>query len=39
MSKGLEGDFESGNSRYKCRERYAFGWSNFRGVYGSEGAA
>ncbi len=38
ITKGMEGDFESGNSRFKARERYAFGWSNPRGAYGSSGA-
>lgn len=38
LSKGLEGDFESGNMRYKVRERYVFGWSNPRGVYCTPGA-
>jgi|TARA_R100001163_G_C5021568_1_gene164246 hypothetical protein len=38
MSTGMEGDFETGNVRYKARERYSFGWSDWRGVYGSPGA-
>lgn len=33
-----EGDFDTGNMRYKARERYSFGWSNWRGIYGSQGA-
>ncbi len=33
----MEGDFESGNMRYKARERYSFGWSDWRGTYGSAG--
>lgn len=33
----MEGDFESGNMRYKARERYIFGWSNPRAVYISPG--
>lgn len=37
VSRGLEGDFETGNLRYKARERYSFGYSNFRGAYGSPG--
>ena len=37
VSRGLEGDFETGNLRYKARERYSFGWSDWRGVYGSPG--
>jgi len=39
IQRGTEGDFETGNMRYKARERYSFGWSDWRGVYGSEGAA
>ena len=31
----MEGDFETGNVRYKSRERYCYGWSDWRGVYGS----
>lgn len=38
ISKGIEGDFETGNMRYKARERYVFGWSNWRGVWGTAGA-
>jgi len=38
MKKGMEGDFETGNVRYKVRERYSFGWTDFRGLFGSEGA-
>jgi len=37
MKKGMEGDFETGNVRYKCRERYSFGWTNWRGIFGSAG--
>ena len=33
----MEGDFETGNVRYKARERYSFGWSDPRGLYGSAG--
>ncbi|OUW60807.1 MAG: hypothetical protein CBD63_02865 [Candidatus Pelagibacter sp. TMED203] len=39
IKKAVEGDFESGNLRYKCRERYSFGFTDWRGVYGSEGVA
>ena len=35
VSTAMEGDFETGNVRYKSRERYAFGWSDWRAVYGS----
>jgi len=38
VATGMEGDFESGNVRYKARERYSFGWSDWRGIYGSPGA-
>ena len=38
ISTSMEGDFETGNVRYKARERYSFGWSNPRCVYGSQGA-
>lgn len=38
ISRGMEGDFESGNMRYKARERYVFGWHDPRGAYASEGA-
>ena len=34
----MEGDFETGNVRYKARERYSFGWSDPRGIFGSSGA-
>jgi hypothetical protein len=38
MSTGMDGDFDTGNVRYKARERYSFGWSDPLGMYGSEGA-
>lgn len=38
LQRGMEGDFESGNLRYKARERYVFGWSDPRGCFGSSGA-
>ena len=34
----MEGDFDTGNVRYKARERYSFGFSDWRGMYGSPGA-
>lgn len=34
---GFEGDFDSGNVRYKARERYSFGYSDPRGIFGSPG--
>ena len=39
LKKGMEGDFETGNVRYKVRERYSFGATDWRGVFGSQGAA
>jgi hypothetical protein len=38
MKKGMEGDFETGNVRYKVRERYSFGATDWRGIFGSQGA-
>lgn len=38
LKKGMEGDFETGNVRYKTRERYSFGWTDWRGAFGSPGA-
>lgn len=38
ISTKMEGDFETGNVRYKARERYSFGWSDPRAIYGSPGA-
>ena len=38
MQNGTEGDFESGNVRYKARERYSFGTSDPLGMYSSSGA-
>ena len=38
LSTSMEGDFDTGNVRYKARERYAFGASDFRGIFGCEGA-
>ena len=38
MTTKMEGDFDTGNVRYKARERYAFGASDFRGIFGVEGA-
>ena len=34
----MEGDFDTGNVRYKARERYVFGFSDPRGIYGNPGA-
>jgi hypothetical protein len=38
LTTSMEGDFDTGNVRYKARERYAFGASDFRGIFGCEGA-
>jgi hypothetical protein len=38
MSTGMDGDFDTGNVRYKSRERYSFGYSDPLGMYGSAGA-
>jgi hypothetical protein len=38
MSNSMDGDFDTGNVRYKSRERYSFGWSDPLGMYGSAGA-
>lgn len=37
LKRGVEGDFETGNMRYKARERYVNGHSDWHGAYGSEG--
>ena len=34
----MDGDFDTGNVRYKARERYSFGWSDPLGMFGSQGA-
>ena len=39
IKTAMEGDFETGNVKYKARERYSFGFSDPRGVFGSPGAA
>jgi hypothetical protein len=38
LSQSMDGDFDTGNVRYKARERYSFGWSDPLGMYGSQGA-
>jgi len=38
IATSMEGDFETGNVRYKSRERYSFGFSDWRGLYGSNPA-
>ena len=39
MSTGMDGDFDTGNVRYKARERYSFGVSDPLGIFGSPGAS
>jgi len=39
LATSMDGDFDTGNVRYKGRERYSFGWSDPLGMYASEGAA
>jgi hypothetical protein len=39
LSTGMDGDFDTGNVRYKARERYSFGVSDPLGVYGSSGGS
>lgn len=38
MATGMDGDFDTGNMRYKARERYSFGVSDPLGIFGSPGA-
>jgi hypothetical protein len=38
LTTSMDGDFDTGNVRYKARERYSFGWSDPLGMWGSEGA-
>ena len=39
IKTGMEGDFDTGNMRFKARERYSFGVSDWRSVFGTPGAA
>ena len=39
IKTAIEGDFDTGNVRFKARERYSFGWSDPRGIYGSPGGS
>jgi len=39
LSNGMDGDFDTGNVRYKSRERYSFGWSDPLGMFGSPGSS
>jgi len=38
LKTSMEPDFETGNMRFKASERYSFGWSDWRAVFGSPGA-
>jgi len=38
LQNSMDGDFDTGNVRYKSRERYSFGWSDPLGAFGSQGA-
>ena len=38
MTNNMDGDFDTGNVRYKSRERYSFGWSDPLGMFGSSGS-
>ena len=37
LANSMDGDFDTGNVRYKSRERYSFGWSDPLGIFGSPG--
>jgi len=39
LSTKMEPDFDTGNLRYKARERYSFGWSDWRGFFGASGSS
>jgi hypothetical protein len=39
LSNSMDGDFDTGNVRYKARERYSFGWSDPLGIWGSSGSS
>jgi hypothetical protein len=38
LANSMDGDFDTGNVRYKARERYSFGWSDPLGMFGSSGS-
>jgi hypothetical protein len=38
LQTSMDGDFDTGNVRYKARERYSFGWSDPLGIWGSSGS-
>jgi hypothetical protein len=37
LATSMDEDFDTGNHRYKARERYSYGWSDYMGMYGSPG--
>lgn len=39
LQNSMDGDFDTGNVRYKSRERYSFGWSDPLGMFGSPGSS
>jgi hypothetical protein len=39
LTNSMDGDFDTGNVRYKARERYSFGWSDPLGIWGSAGSS
>ena len=39
LTTSMDGDFDTGNVRYKARERYSFGFTDWRGIFGTTGAA
>ena len=39
LANSMDGDFDTGNVRYKSRERYSFGWSDPLGIWGSSGSS
>ena len=39
LANSMDGDFDTGNVRYKSRERYSFGWSDPLGIFGSPGTS
>ena len=39
LTNSMDGDFDTGNVRYKARERYSFGWSDPLGMFGSPGSS
>lgn len=38
LTNSMDGDFDTGNVRYKARERYSFGWSDPLAIFGSSGS-